>query len=60
MTRTYKIINMDTGEAFGSVIFSKRTAEDCAIDLHEHNGHSYVVIETETRTVFRTPETRAA
>lgn len=58
--RTYKIINIDTGDTFAEKVISKRTAEDCATGLHERNGHSYVVIETETRTVFRTPEARAA
>ena len=58
--RTYKIINVDTGDIFTQGIHSQKLAEERASYQHERNGESYVVIETETKTVFRTPEARAA
>jgi hypothetical protein len=58
--KRYRILNIDTGEVFADGVNSKRTAIDSASGLHERYGHSYVVIEISTETVFRTEQSARA
>jgi hypothetical protein len=58
--KRYRILNIDTGEVFADGIYGKRTAIDSATGLHERYGHSYIVIEISTETVFRTEQSARA
>lgn len=58
--KQYRILNLDTGEVFADGVNSKRTAIDSATGLHERYGHSYIVIEVSTETVFRTEQSARA
>lgn len=58
--KRYRILNIDTGEVFADGVNSKHTAIDSASGLHERYGHSYIVIEISTETVFRTEQSARA